>query len=180
MILEQWAPFVVSEPSEGAETAKSALPPRSIDTLEGVGDRMRAAAFAEFQAIVAFGWAADRFTDAPIELRDAWRALCADEERHYTSIMNRMKELGIDPAGRAVSDRLWQSLKVCTTGRQFAHFIANAEERGRRAGLRFHQELKERDPETAAVFLQIVEEEVSHVALAQRFYPSETLAPNAR
>ena len=35
--------------------------PRSLNTREGLGDRMRTAAFAEFQAIAAFRWAAEHF-----------------------------------------------------------------------------------------------------------------------
>ena len=35
--------------------------PRSIDSLEGVGDRLRAAAFAEIQARDAFLWAPEHY-----------------------------------------------------------------------------------------------------------------------
>ncbi|MBI3557751.1 MAG: ferritin-like domain-containing protein [Deltaproteobacteria bacterium] len=161
----QWAPFHVVE---------SAAPPapRDVKTLEGRGDRMRAAAFAELQAVVAFGWAAEFFQDSPKELREAWRTLVAEEKQHYEAIMKRMQELGIDPAGRPVSARIWESLKSCETAEKFARYMANSEERGRQAGIRFVSEISGADPTTAGIFAKIVEDELDHMALVARFYPT--------
>jgi uncharacterized ferritin-like protein (DUF455 family) len=145
-------------------------PPRSIDTLGGVGDRLRAAAFAEIQAREAFLWASLTFEDAPDGLREAWKTLAKAEDRHLGWLLERMTELGIDVRERKVSDHLWQSLVSCKSAREFAMFMANAEERGRRAGERFHQNLLTRDPETARIFGQIAEEEVAHIKLAERFF----------
>lgn len=144
--------------------------PRGISTPEGLGDRLRTAAFAELQAIHAFRWAADRFDDAPDDLRAAWRAQIPDEELHYELIVKRMGELGIDPAERPVSLWLWRSLEACADGREFCIAIAAAEERGRQAGERLCAHLATSDPETAAVFRRIVDDEVAHVALAETFY----------
>jgi uncharacterized ferritin-like protein (DUF455 family) len=145
--------------------------PRSINNSEGVGDRLRAAAFAEIQARDAFLWASENLGDAPAELRDAWRKLAAAEDRHLKWLLKRMTELSIDVRGRKVSDHLWHSLVSCKTARDFAIFMASAEERGRRAGERFHRELLARDPETARIFGTIAEEEIAHIELAQRFFP---------
>ncbi len=49
--------------------------------------------------------------------------------------------------------------------------MASAEERGRRAGERFHQALLKKDPITAGIFGKIAEEEVSHIELARKHYP---------
>lgn len=68
-----WEPFVVA--AAGTRTPQ----PRGINTAEGLGDRLRTAAFAE-------------------------------EDRHLGWLLGRMRELGVDPAGRPVSDRLWRSL----------------------------------------------------------------------
>jgi uncharacterized ferritin-like protein (DUF455 family) len=146
-------------------------PPRSIKTLEGVGDRMRAAAFAEVQARDAFLWASEHFEDAPSSLRRAWAALAIAEQRHLDWLLQRMQELGIDVRGRKVSNHLWLSLMSCKTAKEFAIYIANAEERGRRAGERFYQTLATRDPITAEIFRKIAEEEISHIALASKYYP---------
>ena len=145
--------------------------PRSINTLEGVGDRLRAAAFAEIQAREAFLWAAETYREAPEALRGAWKTLAAAEDRHLGWLLSRMAELGVPIGERGVSDELWHSLVSCKSARDLARFMASAEERGRRAGERFHQALLERDPTTARIFGRIAEEEVAHIELAQRFFP---------
>jgi uncharacterized ferritin-like protein (DUF455 family) len=144
--------------------------PRRPGTPEGLGDRLRTAAFAEWQAITAFRWAAEHFADAPEQLRADWRSQVADEARHYRLIIDRMRALGIDPAGRPVSDSLWASLRQCATGREFCVRIASAEERGRVAALRLIEFLAGSDPETAAVFREIADDEVAHVSLATTYY----------
>lgn len=160
-----WFPFVL------APTGKFAPAPRSIKTAEGVADRLRAAAFAEIQAKEAFLWASQNYTDVPADLRGAWRVLSVAEDKHLGWLLTRMSELGIDPAAREVSDFLWQSFRGCTSGRQFALFIANAEERGRIAGERFYHQLKGTDSITAEIFRKIAEEELEHIELARRFFP---------
>lgn len=160
----RWDPFRVE--------ANTLVAPRSIlqPDKQGIGDRLRTAAFAELQAEAAFEWAAERFTDAPEELREGWRHLAREERKHFGWLMTRMSELGIDVADRPVSDVLWQSLVGCASARDFALYMADAEERGRRAGERFCEKLRTVDPATAAIFGQIALEERGHIALAQRFY----------
>lgn len=161
-----WSPFRVAAPGE--------LPPapRSLKSREGVGDRLRAAAFAELQAREAFLWAADRYGDAPPGLAGEWRRLAAAEDRHLGWLLGRLKALALRPEERPVSDRLWRSLTACPDACSFAAFMAAAEERGRQAGERFREALSESDPETARIFGAIAEEEVSHVALASRYFPA--------
>nr|MBI3548420.1 DUF455 family protein [Elusimicrobiota bacterium] len=159
-----WAPFEVCAAGARPE------PTRPIGTREGVGDRLRAAAFAELQAREAFLWAARTFGDAPAELREAWTTLAGAEQRHLDMLLERLRALGIGVAERAVSDRLWSSLVGCGSAREFALFIANAEERGRLAGERFRQAMVGVDPESARVFGLIADEEVAHVALAKRYF----------
>ncbi len=163
-----WAPFRVL-PRE--ERAKS---PRSIETRDGVGDRLRAAAFAEIQAYYAFTWAAERFEDAPPSLRQNWRGLALAEERHLGWLLRRMEELEVDVKERGVSDWLWVSLLNCQTAKEFAVFIASAEERGRLAGVRFAEAMKKSDPVSAEIFGKIAEEEIEHIRLAEKFFPEET------
>jgi uncharacterized ferritin-like protein (DUF455 family) len=159
-----WSPFDVLPP--GARTAT----PRGLSTVEGVGDRLRAAAFAELQAREAFLWGAERLPDAPDRLRATWRSLADAEDRHLGWLLARMAELGVDPAGRPVSDALWRSLTGCVDARSFAVWMADAEERGRRAGERFGRVLAEHDAASAAIFAKIAEEEVAHIAVAARFF----------
>ena len=58
-------PILNTEPFELAPSGEWGEAPRSIKTQDGVGDRMRSAAFAEVQARDAFLWASERFDDAP-------------------------------------------------------------------------------------------------------------------
>jgi len=160
-----WAAFRLAEPGQHADA------PRSIHTREGVGDRLRAAAFAEIQARDAFLWAASTFTDAPEGLRVDWRGLASAEERHLQWLLRRLTELGFAPEDRKVSDQLWYSLTSCKTAENFAHFMATAEDRGRRAGERFFEQLRDRDPVSAEIFRKIAEEEIEHIRLAERYYP---------
>ena len=160
-----WEPFRLSPAGTRPDLT------RSLDTNEGIGDRLRAAAFAEIQAREAFLWAASHFDDAPLSLRAAWKGLALAEQRHLDWLLNRMRELEIDVKERMVSDYLWISLISSRNAPEFAHFMASAEERGRKAGARFHQAMYKRDPITAKIFGKIAEEEVSHIALAYEYYP---------
>ncbi|HMU83296.1 MAG TPA: DUF455 family protein [Leptospiraceae bacterium] len=161
-----WAPFRV-------ETG-AIIAPRPLPGIDGIGDRLRTAAFAEMQAERAFARAAEIYSDAPESLRSAWLHLASEENRHMNWLLGRMKELNIDIVERPVSDSLWNSLMSCKDARSFCHYIADSEQRGRRAGLRFYDVLKDIDPTTAEIFSKIAEEEIRHIELAFQFYPIET------
>src|SRR5262249_30888011 len=120
-----------------------------------------------------FRWGADRFEDAPQGLRSAWRGLALAEDRHLGWLLKRMEELGLDIRGRRVSDQLWHSLVSCQSAKEFALYMASAEERGRKAVERFHEAIQERYPVTAKIFGRIAEEEVEHIRLAQEYYPAQ-------
>lgn len=166
MISPDWAQFELAAPGAHADA------PRSIHSRDGVGDRLRAAAFAEVQARDAFQWAAERFDEAEPRLREAWRRLADSEQKHLDWLLGRMRELDVPISGRKVSDHLWHSLMSCTEAKQFAVSMADAEERGRKAGERFYQTLVATDPVTAEIFRKIAEEEVGHIALAKKFFPA--------
>lgn len=160
-----WEPFAILTPHVRPR------PPRDINTVEGVGDRLRTAAFAEIQAREAFLWAAKTFTDAPEGLTRDWIKLAAEEDKHLNWLLNRMKELNIDVRDREVSEWLWDSFMICKTARDFTLFMSNAEERGRKAGVRFYQTLLKTDPISAKIFGQIAKEEIEHIRLAETYFP---------
>jgi len=160
-----WSPFLVIPREERPKG------PRAITSREGIADRLRAAAFAEIQAYYAFLWAAERFTDAPDALRLNWRGLALAEERHLGWLLSRMEELGMEVRERGVSDWLWTSLMKCTSAKEFSIYIANSEERGRLAGVRFAEAMRTVDPTTAEIFGKIAEEEIEHIRLASKFFP---------
>ena len=151
--------------------------PRSMDSKEGVLDRLRAVAFAELQAKEAFLWAASHFAgQAPDACLRAWHGLGLAEERHYGWLVTRLEELGGKLDERPVSDQLWVSLRTCTQADEFAHKMAGAEDRGRRAGERFVEGMKKHDPISAEIFRKIAEEEVEHIRLATRYFPASPFA----
>lgn len=158
-----WPPFVVCPPQEEAPR------PRGFSTPEGLGDRLRVAAFAERQAQAAFLWAADALTDAPPALAQAWRRIAAEEGKHLDMILARMAELGVSVSARPVSDRLWRSLRACRTAGEFSVKMRAAEERGKTAEESFRRSLAQRDPVTAELFGRIADDEAEHLRVADGF-----------
>ena len=159
-----FSPFILCPP--GSRPPK----PRQLGTPEGLGDRMRTAAFAERQAVAAFIWAANTFDDVPDQLRQDWRRQVPEEQKHHDLIVARMAELGFGLDERPVSRGLWDSLTSCQSGEEFCLKIARAEERGRRAGVQLAAFLADDDPVTAAIFREIADDEVAHVALAATYF----------
>lgn len=153
----EWNEFLISDSS------RPLPPPRSISTPEGIGDRLRAAAFAELQARDAFLWASENLPDVSDELRSAWKRLADEEHKHMGWLLRRLEELGFGIRDREVSDRLWNSLTSCSSVFEFAEFMAGAEERGRRAGESSFASLHQSDPVSAAIFRKIAEEEIAHI-----------------
>jgi rubrerythrin len=156
-----WAPFQVCKEGEKPPY------PRSLSTPEGLGDRLRFVAFAELQAHHAFALAADSFEGLPEQARVIWRTLAQEEKKHLNWLLQRMTSLGIEANERPLSLALWKSFDRCETPKDFAVFMANAEERGRIAGEKFYETLLKTDPVTAALFQKIAEEEQEHIRLAE-------------
>lgn len=163
-----WEPFKLSPRGSRAQEV------RALNTPEGIADRLRIVAFAEMQARQAFLWAAESFEEATPELRDAWRRLAKEEEKHFGWLMNRLMELDVNVGERLVCDDLWHSLVGCTSSKEFAVYMATAEERGRKGGERFYQSMLNIDPISAKLFGKIAEEEVMHIRLAAQFFPEDT------
>jgi uncharacterized ferritin-like protein (DUF455 family) len=157
-----WRPFVVCPDGQRPPA------PRGPSTHEGLGDRLRTAAFAERQARDAFFWAAERFPGESAGRRALWKSLGEEEDKHMRWLLERMEQLGFKVDERPVSDGLWRSLARCKTPEEFAAFMARAEERGRAAERAFQKMLEERDPRTAAIFARIADDEDRHIALAGR------------
>lgn len=151
-----WSPFVLCPAGERPPST------RSINTKEGVGDRLRTAAFAELQAREAFLWAAEKWSI------EEWRRVAMEEDKHLGWLLARMKQLGVDPAERPVSDALWRSLTACATLADFASYMYTAEERGRSAEVSFSRSLAQSDPVTAKIFDAIAAEEEQHLSLGRK------------
>lgn len=143
---------------------------RSLQTTEGLGDRLRLVAFAERQAFHAFNEAALRFKDAPAGLVEAWKKVALDEARHEGWLVKRMEEIGEDISAVPVSLNLYHSLAHCSDAKSFSLYVADAETRGKVGAERFAEVLEKRDPITAKIFAQIAYEEREHIALVDQYF----------
>lgn len=165
-----WTPFSV------CATGEKPHAPRSMASILGIIDRLRTAAFAEIQAREAFTWAAGHFrASAPEGLCEEWIFLAREENKHLGWLLDRLEELGStlgeSANSRKVSDHLWHSFQRCQTAQEFAQFMCNAEKRGQVAGEKFFTALEKIDEKTALIFKKIAEEEATHVALVERYFP---------
>lgn len=158
-----WSPYKIGIPEKI----------RSLNTIEGLGDRLRLVAFAERQAFHAFNEATERFKDAPEGLRDAWKWVALEEAKHESWLLKRLEEIGQDVAGTPVSLNLYHSLQKCMTAKEFALYVSDAEERGRVGAEKFAEVLKNKDPKTAEIFAQIALEERKHIALVDTFFSGQ-------
>lgn len=140
---------------------------RSLQTPDGVGDRLRVVAFAELQARDAFLYGCERFPNAPADWRADWQRFAEVEDRHAQMLLTRMSELGISIETRAVSDKLTQLCRRADNAVDFLFLLSTAEERGMEAGEVLGKQMAPIDAASAAIFAQIAEEEVEHVASAK-------------
>src|SRR5262249_42258604 len=85
--LVDWSPF------RGAARGAPVPRARGLNGPDGLGDRLRTAAFAELQAAAAFRWAVEHVEDADAELRAAWTRFAEEESKHYGWILQRMMAL---------------------------------------------------------------------------------------
>ena len=157
-----WSPFSICKEGEKSPYL------RSIQTFEGLGDRLRFVAFAEKQAANAFRLASEIYPDANDEVRSLWIRLAEEEEKHLQLLLDRMKEIGVSPSDRPQSLDLWKSFDRCNTATEFAKFMASAEDWGMNSGEKFHRTLLGIDPVTAQLFGRIAAEEKLHIELARK------------
>jgi uncharacterized ferritin-like protein (DUF455 family) len=140
---------------------------RPLTNPEGVADRLRVVAFAELQARDAFLWGAERFPEAPEHWRADWLRFAEVEDRHAQMLLSRMAELGVSADARTVSDKLTRLCRKAEDPVSFLFLLASAEERGMEAGSILGKQMQAVDAVSAALFAQIADEEVEHVASAK-------------
>ena len=173
---QAWSPFRVSN-------EKTSLT-RGMNSLDGVGDRLRLVAFAELQAREAFLWGAQKFKgQAPDAWIERWVEFATVEDRHAQMLLTRMAELGVQPGAKPVSDKLSRLCRASEDPITFLFVLASAEERGMEAGSILGKQMAEYDPISAAVFAQIANEEVEHVEMSRMAlegYDLEDLKARAR
>jgi uncharacterized ferritin-like protein (DUF455 family) len=156
-----WSPFKIG----------ISVKPRPLDSIGGIVDRIRIAAFAERQAHYAFLEAARIFENSvPTELVFAWKKIALEEAKHESWLLKRLIEINQDIAELPVGLGLYNSFTKCETAKEFTLYISDSEEKGRLAGLKFVDALKTRDPITAKIFSDIAIEELEHISLATKYF----------
>jgi uncharacterized ferritin-like protein (DUF455 family) len=156
-----WSPFKVG----------TSVKPRPLDSIGGIVDRIRIAAFAERQAHYAFLEAARIFENTvPLELVLAWKKIALEEAKHESWLLKRLVEINQDIAELPVGLGLYNSLTKCESAKEFTLYISDSEEKGRIAGLKFVEVLKNSDPLTAKIFSDIAIEELVHISLATKYF----------
>ncbi len=156
-----WSPFKIG----------TTLKPRPLNSIEGIVDRIRIAAFAERQAHYAFLEAARIFAnEVPEDLVQAWKTIAMEEAKHESWLLKRLVEINHDVAELPVGVGLYNSFCKCQSPREFTFYISDSEEKGRLAGLKFVEALKSRDPESARIFSDIAFEELDHISLASKYF----------
>ncbi|MDD4975151.1 MAG: ferritin-like domain-containing protein [Bacteriovorax sp.] len=156
-----WSPFKIG----------TSLKPRPLNSIEGIVDRIRIAAFAERQAYYAFLEAARIFADeVPEDLVKAWKRIAMEEAKHESWLLKRLVEINQNVAELPVGLGLYNSFGKCETAREFTFYISDSEEKGRLAGLKFVEALKTRDPKSAKIFSDIAFEELDHISLASKYF----------
>ncbi|HXH75478.1 MAG TPA: ferritin-like domain-containing protein [Bacteriovoracaceae bacterium] len=158
-----WSPYSIGTPPRI----------RPLYSNEGLGDRLRLVAFAERQAFHAFNEAATRFSMAPPALINAWRWVAIEEAKHESWLLKRLSDIGQEIASVPVSLNLYHSLTKCQTPESFALYVSDAEKRGKIGAEKFAEALALKDPVTAAIFARIALEEREHIALVERFFPTD-------
>lgn len=153
-----WAPFRVAQ--------GRAEKMRALNSPYGVGDRLRAVAFAEIQAREGFLWGARAFVEAPAEWRDTWLRFAEMENTHAQLLLNRAAELKVDLSERSVSDSLMRTFRRADRAEVFYYLISTAEQRGMEVGLSMIEPMREVDAESAAIFERCALEEKEHIAAA--------------
>lgn len=154
-----WSPFVIQPRPEKM---------RALHSEHGVGDRLRAVAFAEIQARDGFLWGANFFTTAPKQWRTAWLRFAEMEDQHAQLLLDRAAALGVSLGERAVSDSLLKMFHKADRPEVFYYSISTAEQRGMEVGLSMIEPMKEVDPVSAAIFERCALEEEEHIATASK------------
>ena len=108
--------------------------------------------------------------EVPEDLISAWKRIALEEAKHESWLLKRLVEINQDVAEFPVGLGLYNSFCKCETAKEFAIYISDSEEKGRLAGLKFVEALKNRDPNSAKIFSDIAIEELDHISLASNYF----------
>ncbi len=160
-------------PARPRLVAPADLPRRAMTSVEGRAALLHAIAHIEFNAINLALDAAWRFADMPAEFCTDWIGVAADEARHFTMLHSLLRARGFDYGDFDAHDGLWHMAQR-TRGDvldRMALVPRVLEARGLDATPPIQAKLRQAgDAQAVEVLAVILEEEVRHVALGNRWF----------
>ncbi|MBW2732968.1 MAG: DUF455 family protein [Deltaproteobacteria bacterium] len=165
-------------PEKPARTKRHAITPRvKVPSPEGMPDpaqRVRILhAFAnhELQAVEIFAWALLAYTDAPTAFRRGLIGILREEQRHFRLYEARLQAHGCDFGDFPLSGYFWGKAQTLSTPLRFVCAMSlTFESANLDHALDYARRAKDvGDKETAAVLLQIHDDEIGHVAFGWRW-----------
>ena len=168
--------LVVADPGRPAKpelVPAQQVPHRPMHTLEGRAAMLHAIAHIEFCAINLALDAAYRFRQLPEDYTSGWIKVAAEEAEHFSLIRQRLQAIGYDYGDFAAHGGLW-ALAVRTADDALARMALVPrlmEARGLDATPPILAKFAQiGDHDTVAALQVILDDEVGHVALGDRWF----------
>jgi uncharacterized ferritin-like protein (DUF455 family) len=144
---------------------------RELETEAGRGRALHFFANHELLALELMALMLLRFPDADPKLRRQLATTIADEQRHLSMYLGRMRALGVELGDVRVSDAFWRAMKDVPSP---AAFVAAMSLTFEQANLDFSKHYAERcraigDVETASILDAVYEDEIRHVRAGVRW-----------
>jgi uncharacterized ferritin-like protein (DUF455 family) len=149
------------------------VPQRSVGTREGRAALLHALAHIEFNAI---GLALDhawRFAGLPEAYYRDWIGVAAEEAAHFMLLRERLRETGYDYGGFPAHDGLWEMARRTSDDAlaRMALVPRTLEARGLDASPAVRSKfVAVGDPASARVIDRILDDEIGHVAIGNRWF----------
>lgn len=164
---------VPGRPDRPSLVAPRELKQRKLSTPLGRAALVHAVAHIEFNAINLAWDAAYRFRHAGIDFLRDWASVAADEARHFALLQRRLRELGHEYGDFPAHNGLWETA-VATAG-DFVARMALVPRVLEARGLDVTPGMIERlesagDSRTVEALRVILDEELRHVAIGDRWY----------
>lgn len=150
-----------------------ALRDRSLRSREGHVAAVHAVAHIEANAIDLAVDAVHRFRDLPAAFHDDWLRVAEEEAHHFELLRGRLRDLGADYGDLPAHGRLWDA--CARTAHDPLARMALVPRVLEARGLDVNPAMRARfaaagDPTTAEVLDVILRDEVSHVAVGDRWF----------
>ena len=160
-------------PTRPALVPPRALAPRRLSTPDGRVAGIHAVAHIEANAVNLALDASHRFAGLPAGYHADWVSVAAEEAVHFALLRDRLRHLGADYGDLPAHDGLWQAAARTADDplRRMALVPRVLEARG----LDVSPGMRDRfatagDHETADVLQRILDDEVGHVAIGDRWF----------